>query len=493
MRKNGPNLLRLASAAMLLAAVALFFVELLGYSRARSRNPVTMTIGGVPVGGLSQTEAMERLLQIYSTDVELLYGDHTIRLNPASVGFRLDTEVMLAAAEMGRSGADFWGGFWNYLWNRPGDPIAIPLRSEFSSNQLNEALRDIATRYDEPATPAEPIPGRSQFTAGNPGRVLDISRSAELIAEIMNSPTNRRVNLPVVSTAPLRPTMTTLEILVKQIMDVSGFDGLAVVYVRDLRTGEEFHFAHYRGEDIATEPDIAFTAASVNKIGIMTAYYRYFDPPFDEEIARWVKQMITESGNDPADWLMDRMETVGDLPGPLMVTETLHEDLGLENTFIVGFYRPSNPLRLIRTPGNQRADISTRPDVYNQTSTADMGMLLTDIYACSQGGGTLLAVFPDEISPSECKEMLSILSENYLGSLIQAGVPDGTRVAHKHGYTSSPLDMVCDAGIVYSPGGNYMISLFLWNDPEMIWEPTSRLVADISKSVYNYFNLPVTP
>jgi hypothetical protein len=86
--------------------------------------------------------------------------------------------------------------------------------------------------------------------------------------------------------------------------------------------------------------------------------------------------------------------------------------------------------------------------------------------------------------------MLDLLSTNVLGTLIKGGVPEGTRVAHKHGWRSSPLDMIGDAGIVFTPGGDYALSIFLWNEQEMIWEPTSRLVADLSRAAYNYFNPP---
>jgi hypothetical protein len=35
-----------------------------------------------------------------------------------------------------------------------------------------------------------------------------------------------------------------------------------------------------------------------------------------------------------------------------------------------------------------------------------------------------------------------------------------------------------------------VLSLYLWNDQEMIWDPVSRLVAELSQAVYNYFNPP---
>ena len=104
MRRGGPDILRLVSIGLILAAVALLFFQMVAYSSQRSRMPVGLTIAGVSVGGLDQTEAVERLLQTYSTPVELHYGDQIILLSPASVGFTLDTEVMLAAAELMRTG-----------------------------------------------------------------------------------------------------------------------------------------------------------------------------------------------------------------------------------------------------------------------------------------------------------------------------------------------------------------------------------------------------
>jgi hypothetical protein len=490
MRRGGPNILRWASIGLLLAAVALLFYELVAFSRKRARMPEGLTVAGVPVGGLNQSGALEKLLQVYSSPIEIMYGDQLILLNPASVGFMLDTEVMLAAAELERTGTDFWLGFWDFLWNRPGETTAIPLRADYSPVQLEFTLRDIAVRYDQPSLPAEPIPGSPSFTAGKPGRILDIARAEELIAEVLQVPYNRRLTLPIVADAAPRPTFETLEILLKQNIDVADFGGLAVLYLVDLRTGEELHFAYYQNEPIPTEPDIAFTAASTIKIGIGAAYLRYFGQPLDPEAEKLLSEMITLSGNDPADWLMERMDKES---GPLLVTNTL-TDIGLESSFIVAWYRPP-PIPLSgtypQTPGNQRVDINTDPDPLNQTTASEIGMLLGDIYDCANGGGTLNAVFPDEIVQDECITLINLLAQNKIGVLLEAGVPEGTRVAHKHGWTSSPLDMVSDAGVIFSPGGDYVLSIFLWDEQEMIWDPTKNLVAGLSQAVYNYFNPPI--
>jgi beta-lactamase class A len=494
MRRGRADLLRWISIGLLIAAIGLVFYELLSYSRLRARLPDQLTIADVPVGGLDKMEALERIMQVYSTPVELYYGEELILLSPANIGFRLDTEVMLAASEMARTETDFWSGFWDFLWNRPGEPFHVPLKSEFSQSELEVILKDIAARYDQPPKAPEPIPGTTSFYPGQEGHVLDIARARELIGEVINKPQNRTVSLPIVSQEASRPSLSILEILLKQNLDIAAFDGLAVVYLQDLRNGDEIHFSRYQGVDIEVDPDIAFTAASTIKIGIMVTYYRYFDEPLDNQAEEWMYEMIVYSANETSDELMNRLSGMdgGVTPGPVIVTNTMRE-LGMESTFLGGYFKLGSPLLIQpQTPGNQRLDVTTSPDPYNQTTASEIGMLLTDIYHCAEGGGSLLAAFSGDIKQEECIKMLDLLSQNKLGWLIEGGVPEGTRVAHKHGYIDSPTEYLVDAGIVYTPGGNYVLSIFLWNDPPMVWDPTSELVANLSQAVYNYFNTSET-
>ena len=489
MSRGGPNILRIVSIGLLLAAVIMFFFQLIAYSRQRAQLPEGLNIAGVPVGGLNQPAAIERLLQTYSTPIELIYEGERIVIPPAQVGFELDSEAMMAVGELERTSTDFWSGFWDFLWNRPGEPKVVPLRAEFSETQLLATLEDLAARYDEPPRPSQPIPGSADFEPGSNGRVLDVERAAELVGEVLSAPADRSVNLPILESAPVRPTLSTLETLLKQNLDVELFDGLAVVYVRDLQSGEELHFGYFQNQDLPVIPDIAFDAGSTIKIGIATAFYRYFDDPLDEEASRWLSEMITLSGNDPANWLMERID---EDQGPLLVTETLRE-AGLDSSYIVAWYRPPPipiPGASMQTPANQRTDINTRPNQLNQATASEVGMLLADLYACQEGGGALLAIFQEQVKPEECRQILSLLSQNRIAWLIEASVPEGTRVAHKHGWTQSPLDFISDAGIVYSPGGDYVISIFMWDDNEMVWEPTASLFAQLGRAVYNYFNPP---
>jgi len=237
-------------------------------------------------------------------------------------------------------------------------------------------------------------------------------------------------------------------------------------------------------------PDVSFTSASIIKIPIMVSVFRRIGDNPDPETIKLLEQMIEKSGNDPADWVMER--TIDQKIAPMLVSADM-QALGLENTFLAGQFYPGAPLLAIfQTPANQRFDVNTDPDIYNQTSPSDIGMLLEDIYQCSQfGGGALVTVFSGEITQTECQTMIAFLIRNKLGLLIEAGVPEGTPVAHKHGWVTwlGIMNSLGDAGIVYTPGGDYVLVIFLHHPVQLLWDPASELVSNLSEAVYNYFNV----
>ena len=94
-------ILRGISIAILTIALVLTVIALIGYSRQRNNYPAGMTIGGVPVGGVDPQTASQRVLQVYSSPVELHYGEAVIQIEPSVVGFELDLDSMIAAAEAG--------------------------------------------------------------------------------------------------------------------------------------------------------------------------------------------------------------------------------------------------------------------------------------------------------------------------------------------------------------------------------------------------------
>ena len=491
MRSSSFSALRWVSLFLILAAVALFALQLVQFSRLRANYPAGMEIADVPVGGQDRAISAQRLLEVYSaTPVEIHYGDAVLHLDPAVAEFELDLESMLAAADLARSQQPFWVEFWNFLWGRTASPASIPLRASFSEARLRNYLEtEVAERYDQPPIPAMPTVGTVNFQPGSHGTQLDIDRSVDLVETAFRSTSRRVVELPLDRTNPPRPSISNLEILLKQTIDLTEFDGLVGLYLLDLQTGEEINFAYQSGEDYSTNPDVAYTAASIIKIPIMVSTYRRLEENGDSETQRLIEEMVIKSGNDPADWLMERV--IDPLTAPLDISSDM-KALGLDSTFLAGnFYAGAPLMASFLTPANQRTDISTDPDIYNQTTPSEIGMLLEDIYQCNQtGGGNLMAVFPDEFTQTECQTMINYLVRNKIGLLIEAGVPDGTPVAHKHGWVTyfGVMNTLGDAGIVYTPGGNYVLSIFIHHPDQLIWEPASELVATQSEAIYNYFN-----
>jgi beta-lactamase class A len=483
----------LLSILLLLAALILTAIQLVVYSRVRASFPAGLRIAGVPVGGLDRLSAAQRLLEAYSIPIELIYNQAMIQVEPGQVDFQLDLEGMLAAADLQRTQTPFWPGFWEYLWAIEPQVSDIPLRANLSTTRLRTYLQEeIAQRYDQPPIPARPAVGTVSFLPGQSGSALAIEQALPQIDSALRSLTRRQVVLTLERTAPPRPVLQNLQVLLEQTLQLAGFDGLADIYLYDLQTGQDVHIGYTPNGPIPLQPDVAYTASSIIKIPIMVSVYRRLGDQVDAETEKLMNDMITRSGNEAADWLMDRV--IDPSRGPLDVSVDM-QALGLQNTFLAGYFSLGSPLlQRIETPANQRADVNTDPDPYSQTTPSDIGMLLQDIYQCAQtGGGTLRAVFGNDITQLECQTMIELLKNNKLPVLLTAGIPETMQIAHKHGWVSDIngiINTIGDAGIIYTPGGNYVLAVFLNHPQQLIWDPASQLVADLSKAVYNFYNLP---
>lgn len=496
MRNRNTNIiLRGVSILFLIAAFVITVSSLITYSRQRNNYPVGMTIAGVSVGGLSPAQASQRLLEVYTSPVEAAYNDAIIHIDPGAVGFQVDVETMLAAADLTRTGGSFWGGFWDYIWNRVPPESQIPLSASLSEDRLREYLQnEISSRYDQPPAPAQPIPGGTSFLPGAPGQTLDLDRAVLLISDALRSPSNRTIALTFTRSAAARPTIQNLEILLKQIITTSNFDGVIGFYMMDLQTGQEIHFTMNSKQEISSDPDLAFTASSTIKVPVVLSYLINRGSNLDPATYDVILRTLGRSDNSATDLVLERIDPVN---GPLIVTRDM-EAIGLQSTYLGGMFYLGAPNLLPGriTPGNSRADVSTAPDSYSQTTAAEMGILLADLYQCAEnGGGALVAAFPDKVDPATCQLLIDFMAQDKLGALIQGGVPDGTLVPHKHGYVVSPRDGLMhdtsDVGIVYSPGGNFVLSIYTYHPVQNIWDITNPLFVNLTQAVYNYFNITV--
>lgn len=485
------SLLRWIALGLFVSAVLLSVFQLVVFSRLRSSYAAGTMIAGVDVTGLDQGQAAARITQVYSMPVELRYDNSKIHIKPNLLGFSIDLAAMMTAADQTRVSQPFWTAFLEYLFNQLPASSNIPLRVDIDENRLRDYLvKEIAARYDQDATPYTPLPGSVVFDQGNPGRYLDVEKSVLLISTALRSPDDRVAILSVNQGSSARPSLQNLQVLLQQIIDVNEFGGEVELYMQDLGTGNELQFA-YRAGDLLV-PEIAFSAESTIKIAIMVAAYQRVNEPTPTEIVTAIQDMIARSDNVATDDVM--IKTMSPTLGPLEVSQTMR-DLGFKNTFLDGMFYLGAPLLTgVTTPANSRTDVFTEPDPYNQTTPTEIGQLLVDIYHCAQSGsGSFAAVFPGKLSQNECKSMVTYLTENRIGVLLEAGLPEGTQIGHKHGWATDPADgvmhVVGDAGLVYSPGGDYVLTIYTHDDDQIVWDAANQLFADLSRAVYNYFNI----
>ena len=87
--------------------------------------------------------------------------------------------------------------------------------------------------------------------------------------------------------------------------------------------------------------------------------------------------------------------------------------------------------------------------------------------------------------------MIDLLKNNKLPYLITAGIPDSVEIAHKHGWIEESDDLLhtmSNIAIVFSPNGDYILSIYTWHPTNLVFENGNRLFSAISNAVYNYFN-----
>ncbi|MBQ6509997.1 MAG: serine hydrolase [Flexilinea sp.] len=485
--KPGLGLIFISLGLLFLAGV-LTFISIQQYSTIRPVIPEGSMAGGVPIGGLDPDEAVERVKAVYDLPVELSYQGSRIRLEvPDSVDY--DALLEDLKAELGavyRSNT-----FLRYLMGKVSgaqDPISIELRFRPMAESVRQFLEEeVVPRYDIPAMSAQP--DGSGFTAGHGGRALDVEAALPLIDAARRSGSDRTAELPVNALEEPPADLRNLELMLRVVMDTWQDRGqITEVYLSDPSLDRSFDIARRDRSDLI--PEIAFTAASTMKLPIMISSYVRMDDPPGAFTMKTLRLMITESKNDQTDWMMENI--IGGPLAPLAVTEDL-EKLGLKNSFLAGYFYLGAPLLdLVQTDANSRADINVRPDVYNQTTAADMGILMDALYRCAEdGSGLLTETFPGKITQSECTEMIGLLKDNHLPYLISAGVPDHVEVAHKHGWIEENdglLHTMGNIAAVYSPGHDYILSIYTYHPENLIFEEGSTLFAHISSAVYEFFN-----
>jgi beta-lactamase class A len=253
------------------------------------------------------------------------------------------------------------------------------------------------------------------------------------------------------------------------------FTGVYAAYFQFLPTGEE----------IGIDADTAFSGMSTVKLGVLLMTYMDNDLPLPDNITKWISITITSptASNAAANALMYHLGDGDVMKGVREVSE-FYQSFGLKNTFISTPYNSDVVPYMKRTPANTNPEYNTNLDPAMQTTPRDMGVLLAEIGRCAEGKGSLLAAYADKLSPEKCQELIWWLEQNPLGHLIKYGVPEGTKIGHKHGYAP---DTQGDVAIIYGPEGPYVLTIYVYQYGWVVWDMSNPLMGDVSRLVWNYF------
>lgn len=489
-------ILALLSGGMLLAALIMLALELSRFAQGRDRLQTDITVAGVPVTGLTSSEAAAAWELVYQQPIELEYQGHPVLLDPAQIGFRIDSAQMQETIRARlATGTNYWQDFWNYLWQRPTSPVSIDLVADYSEARLREFLQDLADRYDRGASTAAFDPMTMTFAVGASGTRLDVQRSITNIEEALFRPTGRKVVLPMENEGARAADMSTLRAAILSYLEMLNFppngpETLASIGVVDLDNGAEMWI----------NPDIAYSAMSTIKIPIMINIFRWLAFPPDADVRWLLGASILCSNNSASNFLMqipgDGGSEQAKLADGLRQVSSTAADLGARYTFInaplfvgvQGWSINDNP------PPVPNPAFDAKPDLWSRTTPEDMAVLLQGLYDCAEYGSGFIAAEPERFTQTECQQMIELLSGNIIDRLIELGVPKGTRIAHKNGWGGTPNGgaNVSDAAIVYTPGGNYILVTYMWeaqaNQDGIGTLKPWEAIEGVSRVVYNYFN-----
>lgn len=440
--------------------------------------PAGVTMAGLPVGGMTREQALDTIAQAFASTVTLHYADETILLAPEMVDLTLDGEATATNLDEVLLAQSGLRGFIDYA-------IGTVLRREtqaqdvqpvfaYSRARLDSFLTRLAQQYDQEPLPAVLLPEAGTFRPAQPGMHLDIEASRPPVLEALLSAAEREVTLVVQTETPL---VTPIDILGGALEgQLADFPGVAGVFVKDLTTGQE----------LCLNCDVAFSGLSVPKIGIAAQTYRLLDAPPDPQTSDLLSAVLVNEDAAAADALLGNISAMDPSTGTAQVTEFMHS-LGMSNTFIAAPYAVPEgaPEPQITTAANTRTDVSTTPDPYRQTTPLDAGLLLEAVYQCGRGGGALRILYPDTLTPDECRELLAGLGQNQAPAPLTANMPGDTRLANNQGWGENTF---AEAAIIYSPGGDFVLSVFLYNPAWLTWDESTTTFSAIGQLTYRFFN-----
>ena len=240
------------------------------------------------------------------------------------------------------------------------------------------------------------------------------------------------------------------------------------------------------GAAFSINPDSVFHAASTMKVPVMIEYFRGIDAgrltrDQDLLLGTTFRSIVDgspyalDAGVDsdssvfarvgervPLRWLVERMI----VRSSNLATNTLIEVLDAKRVDATAKSLGATSMKVLRGVEDGKA---FQQGLNNQTSARDLALLLDAIETGKAA------------SKASCRAMIDILARQEFNDEIPAGLPSGTRVAHKTGWITG---VTHDAAIVYPPGRTpYVLVVLTKGIPDR--PVAQKLIADVSRLVWD--------
>lgn len=443
--------------------------------------PADSHIAGVDVGGLS-VEGAEKEIR-----TRLLSHTPPLTLSiPAPV--RASLVITPSEIDLGLSS----DGLKNLLAKaspatRPFTTTMLPVR--YNRAAMQQHIADFAEQVAlSPTLHVLIETGEiSRTFAYTPALVLDVAQTMQQVEQRLTQPHRPRL-IPITLTADFRvptPTVNLEQIRQQAEAMADEWDGIVGFYLYDFASGET----------VAINENTVFSGASVMKAAILFQAYVEL-PEFTEKQRENIRKMIIESDNLAANYVLAAAAsgtgTEDALVGANMMNDLLREHLGLQHTYQYMPYEASDYLikvrgmKIKRGPPQEGDPPYTEADPMLRTTPAEMSQVFLAMDQCSKGQGELMQTFTATLTMSRCQEMLDLLAENGDHERMRAGIPDGVRVEHKSGWIE---DMQSDVGIVRSPGGDFVLAIYLYRETDWLRDYIAQpALAGFARMVYTAYN-----
>lgn len=238
---------------------------------------------------------------------------------------------------------------------------------------------------------------------------------------------------------------------------LEGTKGTYAIAIKNMKTGEEY----YQNENQL------FDSASLYKLWVMGTVFEQLEDgtlTMDKPIKADVKRINEIYDIDPEFAEL----TEGTLN--FTVQSALEQMITISHNYaalsLAVTVKNSNMKKFLTTYNMSQTTSSSPP----QTNAHDILLFYEQLYK------------GEIVSPEASANMIEILKRQKLNDRIPKYLPEGTIVAHKTGELGGVKH---DAGIVYSPKGDYIFVAMSKSDSP---QAAAERIALLSQSVYDYFN-----